>query len=94
MIKSFVINITTEERDEILNVFEEANSLKALLKILVEPNLMKKNENLYEKAKKELSIIKNKNKSWWDKLYKKYNINCSNKNLIVNFKDCAIYSLD
>lgn len=86
MIKK-VGNVSLEERDVILHLFERKNGLIELAKILTPAN-----EQLYEKLVKDLGDTSSKFQAWWNEMSQKYNWeSAENGNWEINFETCEIY---
>jgi CXXX repeat modification system protein len=86
MIKK-VGNVSLEERDVILHLFERKNGLTELAKILTPAN-----EQLYEKLVKDLGETSSKFQAWWNEMSQKYNWeSAEDGNWEINFETCEIY---
>ena len=59
--------VTTEEKNEIQQLFERRNGLNELAKILSVDNA-----ELYEKLVKDLGETKTKLQAWWSRMISKY----------------------
>lgn len=85
-IRKIVGQVTPEERDEILKIFERKNGLTELAKILTVDN-----GELYEKLVKDMGETSTKFQQWWDTKAKQYNWESSpNGNWEINFQTCEI----
>lgn len=87
MNKKLVGQVTPEEKDEILTLFERRNGLNELAKILTVDNA-----ELYEKLVKDLGETGTKFQSWWSKMAEKYQWESDdNGHWEINFDTCEIY---
>ena len=87
MVKKAVGTVTTEEKNEILQLFERRNGLKELSQILTVEN-----EALYEKLVKDLGETGAKFQNWWNRMGEKYNWeSAEGGNWEINFETCEIY---
>ena len=87
MTKKFVGQVTPEEKDEILTLFERRNGLNELAKILTADNA-----ELYEKLVKDLGETGTKFQDWWNRMAEKYQWeSADNGNWEINFETCEIY---
>lgn len=87
MVKKAVGTVTTEEKNEILQLFERRNGLKELSQILTAEN-----EALYEKLVKDLGETGAKFQNWWNRMGEKYNWeSAEGGNWEINFETCEIY---
>lgn len=78
--------VTPEERDEILKLFERKNGLTELAKILTVDN-----GELYEKLVKDMGETGTKFQKWWDDKAQKYGWESHPKgNWEINFQTCEI----
>lgn len=85
--KKNIGNVTIEERDEILTLFERRNGLNELAKILTADNTA-----LYEKMVKDLGETSTKFQNWWDRMAKKYQWEgAENGHWEIDFDECVIY---
>ena len=85
--KKNIGNVTIEERDEILTLFERRNGLNELAKILTADNTA-----LYEKMVKDLGETSTKFQNWWDRMAKKYQLEgAENGHWEIDFDECVIY---
>ena len=67
--KKIIGQVTTDEKNEILRLFERRNGLRELSKILTADN-----SELYEKLVKDLGETGVKFQSWWDRMAKKISV--------------------
>ncbi len=87
MNKKLVGQVTPEEKNEILNLFERRNGLNELSKILTADNA-----ELYEKLVKDLGETGTKFQDWWNRMAEKYQWeSAENGNWEINFEKCEIY---
>lgn len=87
MKKKLVGQVTPEEKDEILTLFERRNGLNELAKILTADNA-----ELYEKLVKDLGETGTKFQSWWDRMAEKYKWeSAEDGNWEINFDTCEIF---
>lgn len=87
MAKKLVGQVTPEEKNEILTLFERRNGLNELAKILTADNA-----ELYEKLVKDLGETGGKFQNWWDRMAEKYQWeSAENGNWEINFDTCEIY---
>ena len=87
MAKKLVGQVTPEEKNEILNLFERRNGLNELAKILTADNA-----ELYEKLVKDLGETGTKFQDWWNRMAEKYQWeSAENGNWEINFEKCEIY---
>jgi CXXX repeat modification system protein len=85
--RKLVGQVTPEERNEILTLFERRNGLNELAKILTADN-----HELYEKLVKDLGETTTKYQSWWNRMSSKYHWESSeNGNWEINFDTCDVY---
>lgn len=85
--KKNIGNVTIEERDEILTLFERRNGLNELAKILTADNTA-----LYEKMVKDLGETSTKFQNWWDRMAIKYQWEgAENGHWEIDFDECVIY---
>ena len=83
----FVGTVTTEEKNEIQQLFERRNGLNELAKILSVDNA-----ELYEKLVKDLGETKTKFQAWWRRMSSKYQWESIEEgNWEINFDTCEIY---
>ncbi|MBO5062190.1 MAG: CXXX repeat peptide modification system protein [Prevotella sp.] len=86
MKKKQVGQVTVEEKNEILQIFERRNGLNELAKIVTEDNA-----ELYEKLVKDLGETGMKFQSWWDRMAAKYQWeSAEGGNWEINFDTCEI----
>ena len=86
-IRRLVGQVTPEEKNEILTLFERRNGLNELAKILTADNA-----ELYEKLVKDLGETGTKFQQWWDRMAQKYQWeSAENGNWEINFETCEIY---
>lgn len=86
MTKKTVGQVTEEEKNEILQLFERRNGLNELAKILTPDN-----DTLYQKLVKDLGETGIKFQSWWDRMAAKYQWEGSeNGHWEINFDTCEI----
>lgn len=87
MTRKLVGQVTPEEKNEILALFERRNGLNELAKVLTADNA-----ELYEKLVKDMGETGTKFQSWWDTMAQKYNWESSpNGNWEINFDTCEIF---
>ena len=87
MAKRLVGQVTPEEKNEILTLFERRNGLNELAKILTADNA-----ELYEKLVKDLGETGTKFQGWWDRMADKYQWeSAEGGNWEINFETCEIY---
>ena len=87
MNKKLVGQVTPEEKNEILTLFERRNGLNELAKILTADNV-----ELYEKLVKDLGETGTKFQNWWNLMAEKYQWeSAENGNWEINFDNCEIY---
>jgi len=87
MTKKLVGQVTPEEKNEILTLFERRNGLNELAKILTADN-----SELYEKLVKDLGDTGTKFQGWWDRMAEKYKWeSAEDGNWEINFETCEIY---
>lgn len=85
--KKLVGQVTPEEKNEILKLFERRNGLNELAKILTADN-----SDLYEKLVKDLGETGTKFQNWWDTMAQKYKWeSAENGNWEINFETCEIF---
>lgn len=84
--KKIIGQVTTDEKNEILRLFERRNGLRELSKILTADN-----SELYEKLVKDLGETGVKFQSWWDRMAEKYQWESeANGHWKINFDTCEI----
>ena len=87
MNKKLVGQVTPEEKNEILTLFERRNGLNELAKILTVDNA-----ELYEKLVKDLGETGTKFQDWWNRMAEKYQWEYTEGgNWEINFETCEIY---
>lgn len=87
MNKKLVGQVTPEEKNEILTLFERRNGLNELAKILTVDNA-----ELYEKLVKDLGETGTKFQDWWNRMAEKYQWESTEGgNWEINFETCEIY---
>ncbi len=85
--KKQIGQVTPEEKDEILRLFERRNGLNELAKILTTENA-----ELYEKFVKDMGETGTKFQQWWDTMAQKYQWeSAENGNWEINFDTCEIF---
>jgi CXXX repeat modification system protein len=86
MTKKTVGQVTEEEKNEILQLFERRNGLNELAKILTPDN-----DTLYQKLVKDMGETGIKFQSWWDRMSAKYQWEADeNGHWEINFDTCEI----
>ena len=86
MTKKLVGQVTPEEKNEILALFERRNGLNELAKILTADNA-----ELYEKLVKDMGETGSKFQGWWDRMAEKYQWeSAEGGNWEINFDTCEI----
>lgn len=85
-LRKTVGQVTPEERDEILALFERKNGLIELAKIVTADN-----DELYEKLVRDMGETGVKFQKWWDEKAKKYKWESHPKgNWEIDFQTCEI----
>ena len=85
--RRIVGQVTREEKDEILVLFERRNGLNELAKIVTTDNT-----DLYEKLVKDLGETGTKFQQWWDSMADRYQWESEEGgNWEINFETCEIY---
>ena len=85
--KKLVGQVTPEEKDEILQLFERRNGLSELAKIVTADN-----NELYEKLIKDMGETATKFQSWWDSMSSKYQWeSIDGGNWEIDFNTCEIF---
>jgi len=85
--RKIVGQVTAEEKNEILTLFERRNGLNELAMILTAEN-----DALYEKLVKDMGETGAKFQDWWDRMALKYQWeSAENGNWEINFDTCEIY---
>lgn len=88
--KKVVGQVTLEEKNDILALFERRNGLNELAKILTPEN-----EALYQKLVKDMGETGTKFQQWWDSMSTKYQWESTpNGNWEINFDTCEIFLID
>jgi CXXX repeat modification system protein len=64
--KKKIGEVTIEEKNEILSLFERRNGLTELAKII------KTDDTLYDKVVRDMGATSTKFQNWWDKMAEKY----------------------
>lgn len=84
--KKIIGQVTPEEKNEILALFERRNGLNELAKILTADN-----QELYEKLVKDMGETGTRFQQWWDTMAQKYSWESApNANWEINFDTCQI----
>ena len=84
--KKTVGQVTEEEKNKILQLFERRNGLNELAKVLTSDN-----ETLYEKLIKDMGETGTKFQNWWNRMSTKYQWEADeNGNWEINFDTCEI----
>lgn len=87
MTKKLVGQVTPEEKNEILTLFERRNGLNELAKILTADNA-----ELYEKLVRDMGETGSRFQNWWDRMAEKYSWeSAENGNWEINFDTCEIF---
>lgn len=87
MTKKLVGQVTPEEKNEILTLFERRNGLNELAKILTADNV-----ELYEKLVKDLDETGTKFQDWWNRMADKYQWeSAEGGNWEISFDTCEIF---
>ncbi|WP_368489028.1 CXXX repeat peptide modification system protein [Clostridium sp. BJN0013] len=90
--KKLLVNITEEERNEIVIHFEKINSLKSLLITLTQSQLdIDENNWFYNKLRSDFSSATKSYDLWWTNILKKYDIAYDPSKLNVDFDKQGIY---
>ena len=85
--RKLVGQVTPEEKEEILALFERRNGLNELAKIVTADNT-----ELYEKLVKDLGETGTRFQSWWDRMAVKYQWeSIEGGNWEINFDTCEIF---
>lgn len=85
--RKVVGKVSSEEKEEILKLFERRNGLLELVKILT----VNDNE-LYDKVVMDIGVTNIKFQNWWDEMSKKYNWESAvDGNWEIDFQTCEIY---
>jgi len=84
--KKKVGQVSPEEKDEILALFERRNGLNELAKIVGNDNA------LYEKLVVDMGATATKFQNWWDRMSAKYQWeSAENGNWEIDFNTCEIF---
>ena len=84
--RKLVGNVTEEEKNEILQLFERRNGLNELAQIV------KEDDALYERLVKDMGQTATKFQNWWDTTAKKYTWESAhNGNWEIDFNTNEIY---
>lgn len=79
--------VTTDEKNEIQQLFERRNGLNELAKIVTADNV-----ELYEKLVKDMGETGTRFQNWWDRMAEKYRWESEEGgNWEINFDTCEIY---
>ena len=79
--------VTTDEKNEIQQLFERRNGLNELAKIVTADNV-----ELYEKLVKDMGETGTRFQNWWDRMAEKYRWeSAEGGNWEINFDTCEIY---
>ena len=85
--RKLIGQVTTEEKNEILTLFERRNALNELVKILTVEN-----ETLYEKLIKDIGDTSMKFQNWWNRMGDKYQWeSVEGGNWEIDFETCNIF---
>lgn len=85
--KTKIGQVTIEEKNEILSLFERKNGLNELVKILPADN-----SELYERLVLDMGQTTTKFQQWWDTMSQKYNWeSMEGSNWEIDFDTCDIY---
>lgn len=85
--KTKIGQVTIEEKNEILSLFERKNGLNELVKILPADN-----SELYERLVLDMGQTTTKFQQWWDTMSQKYNWeSMAGSNWEIDFDTCDIY---
>ena len=84
--KKIIGKVTTDEKEEILFLYERRNSLTELAKCLTAEN-----DKLYERIVKDLGETCTKFQNWWDRMAEKYQCeSVEGGNWEIDFTTCEI----
>lgn len=84
--KTKIGQVTIEEKNEILSLFERKNGLNELVKILPADN-----SELYERLVLDMGQTTTKFQQWWDTMSQKYNWeSMEGSNWEIDFDTCDI----
>lgn len=85
--RKIVGQVTLDEKNEILHLFERRNGLNELAKIVTADN-----NDLYEKLIKDMGETSINFQKWWDSMSQKYNWeSIEGGNWEIDFDTCDIY---
>lgn len=85
--KKLIGNVTPEEKEEILHLYERRNGLNELAKIVTADN-----DELYEKLVKDLGETGSRFQAWWDRMASKYEWeSIEGGHWEINFDTCEIF---
>lgn len=85
--KKLIGNVTPEEKEEILHLYERRNGLNELSKIVTADN-----DELYEKLVKDLGETGSRFQAWWDRMASKYEWEgIEGSHWEINFDTCEIF---
>jgi len=85
--KKLIGQVTPEEKNEILTLFERRNGLNELAKIVSADNA-----ELYEKLVRDLGETGTHFQAWWDRMSAKYQWeSAEGGNWEINFETCEIF---
>ncbi|MBS5527060.1 MAG: CXXX repeat peptide modification system protein [Prevotella sp.] len=85
--KRMIGQVTTDEKNEIQQLFERRNGLNELAKIVTADNV-----ELYEKLVKDMGETGTRFQNWWDRMAEKYRWeSAEGGNWEINFDTCEIY---
>lgn len=85
--KKLIGNVTPEEKEEILHLYERRNGLNELAKIVTADN-----DELYEKLVKDLGETGSRFQTWWDRMASKYEWEgIDDGHWEINFDTCEIF---
>lgn len=85
--KKLIGNVTPEEKEEILHLYERRNGLNELAKIVTADN-----DELYEKLVKDLGETGSRFQTWWDRMASKYEWEgIEDGHWEINFDTCEIF---
>lgn len=84
--KKLVGQVTVEEKNEILSLYERRNGLNELIKIVGD------NDALYEKVVSDLGTTSTKFQNWWNEMAAKYQWESTESgHWEINFDTCEIF---
>lgn len=85
--KKLIGNVTPDEKEEILHLYERRNGLNELAKIVTADN-----DELYEKLVKDLGETGLRFQAWWDRMASKYELEgIEGGHWEINFDTCEIF---